>query len=197
MDPPGATSATAIAGLSCLAGVPHVAVVLLVGFDTFLRPSEMVRIKPEDVTFLNGSAVVQLGLTKGVQRRGGSEEVVIRDPLLIQWLFECCRRTLPNTTLLQMDLTQFRIWFRRCTTSLQLNSRQLQLYSVRRGGLTQAYIAGASVSVLAFKARWLEAKLARVYITEGKQLAQAAGLDAADTQRLKQAAAPLCRLWAA
>ena len=96
-------------------------------FDAFLRPSEMINMRPHDVSFLNAGTVIQLGLTKGVQQRGGVEEAVIKDPLLAHFLWEACRRTLPGSNILCYLLYQFQAWFRKCLLSLGLHSQNQQL----------------------------------------------------------------------
>ena len=65
--------ALAYSGLAFREGHGRCGAVLLGAFDGFLRTGEFLKVKPEDVVFGSDSMVVDLGETKGVKRRGGSD----------------------------------------------------------------------------------------------------------------------------
>jgi len=179
----------ALAGLAFEQGRWGLGAALLAGFDSFLRPGEFMGIAPQHLTFTDTAVVIYLGLTKGVKRRGGHEEVVIRDELLCRLFRRLYYAVPPGMPFSMMDPRQGRAWLLRSLRALNLQHRKIQLYSVRRGGLTQAFIDGASLSSLCLRARWQDPKLAKVYITEGRQLVQTASLSPAQLETLNAAAA--------
>jgi len=159
-----------LAGMAAFAGAWGLACSLLVGFDCFLRPSEFLDLKPTQVSMVSGAAVLDLGETKGVKRRGGKDEVILRDPLLVGLLGKLCLVLPPDEPLSGVTLAQGREWVKKALARFDLGQRGLQLYSIRRGGVTRAYTLGASATSLSLRARWMDAKTARVYIAEGKEL---------------------------
>ena len=173
-----------IAGMAVYGGSWGLACSLLLGFDGFLRPSEFLCLQPSQVSIVSGSAVLDLGDTKGVQRRGGKDEVILRDPLLVGLLEKLCLILAPNDPISGVTLAQGRDWLKKALARFGLERRGLQLYSLRRGGVTRAFILGASATSLALRARWMDAKTARVYIAEGKELVSRASLTAEQSSNL-------------
>ena len=167
-----------LAGMAAYTGCWGLACALLMGFDGFLRPSEFLCLRPAQVSIATDSAVLELGETKGVQRRGGRDEVVLRDPLLVNLLQRLCLVLPANDPIAGVTLAQARDWLKKALAQFALQNRGLQLYSLRRGGVTCAFILGASATSLALRARWMDAKTAKVYIAEGKELLRKAQLTA-------------------
>ena len=94
--------------------------------------------------------------------------------------------TPPGTALARKTPGQIREWFKRAVKGLGLHGRGLLLYSLRRGGITASFVAGTSITNLAQRARWMDHRTARVYITEGRKLVMEATLTPAQQSTLQQ-----------
>ena len=113
--------------------------------------------------------VLHLGETKGVKRRGGSEEYLCQDALLVSLLRRCQKTCSADQPMVGMTAPQFREWLRKATKKLGLAYRGLLPYSFRRGGISAAVGAGVPVSTVIFRARWHSPRVANVYVKEAQQ----------------------------
>ena len=119
-----------------------------------------------------------------MQWRGGKDEVVLRDPLLVNLLQRLCLVLPANDPIAGVTLAQARDWLKKALARFGLEKRCLQPYSLRRGGVTRAFILGASATSLALRARWMDVKTAKVYIAEGRELLRRAELSEHQTSSL-------------
>ena len=143
--------------------------VLLAAFDGFLRTGEFTTFTKEDCQETRDAMVISLRETKGIKRRGGIEDYVCTDPLLMNLLKRAAAQTPAGEAVIGMPPQTFRKWLKTTTAALGLQNRKLLPYSFRRGGITAAVRRGVPVSTVIHRARWHSAKVAQVYIREGEQ----------------------------
>jgi hypothetical protein len=163
------TEAMALAGRAFRQKHWGLGVMILVSFDGFLRTGEFICAVPRQFIENQNTMVMELGETKGVQRRGGSEMYVCRDRHLVGLLRTALKKTTAGQPVIGMSAAQFRAWFKRTTQDLGLQSRGLLPYSLRRGGITAAVSQGTPASTVVLRARWHNARVAEVYVREGQQ----------------------------
>jgi integrase len=159
----------------------------LLAYDLFLRTGEWTNLRLEAVEAGVSAATISLGLTKGVQRRGGVETVTCRDPLLVRHL-SLLKATRGGGKLVEDPEAAIRVWLRKLAKLLGIADRKLTPYSFRRGGLSAASLDGVPVSTLALRARWLDTRIATVYIQEGEQTLRALNTPAGVIAKLQAAA---------
>ena len=177
----------ALAGLAWSQGKRGLAIGILLAYDLFLRTGEWTNLRLEAVEAGGSAATISLGLTKGVQRRGGVETVTCRDPLLVRHL-ALLKATCGGGKLVEDSEAQIRAWLRKSAKLLGIADRKLTPYSFRRGGLSAASLDGVPVSTLALRARWLDTRIATVYIQEGEQTLRSLNTPAWVTAKLQAAA---------
>ena len=78
-------------------------------FDEFLRTGEFANAVPEQFSEAPNTMVMELGETKGVQRRGGSEIYVCRDRHLVSFLRRTLKQAAAGMPLIEMSAAQFRL----------------------------------------------------------------------------------------
>lgn len=176
----------AIAGKAWQQNLRGLALGVLLAFDLFLRTGEWIHLLLENVEGSAQCLTIHLGETKGVKRRGGIESVVCRDPALCALVIRH-RAAKGNGRLIELDESALRDWLRKTSVGLGLAHRKLTPYSFRRGGLSAAAADGVAVSTLALRARWQDAKVASVYIQEGKAAVAATRTSASTTALLQEA----------
>ena len=177
----------ALAGLAWSQGKKGLAIGILLAYDLFLRTGEWTNLRLEAVEAGVSAATISLGLTKGVQRRGGVETVTCRDPLLVRHL-SWLKATQGGGKLVEDSEATIRVWLKKSAKLLGIADRKLTPYSFRRGGLSAASLDGVPVSTLALRARWLDTRIATVYIQEGEQTLRALNTPAWVTAKLQAAA---------
>jgi integrase len=186
--PAARLEALAIAGEAFRDSLFGLGVCLLIAYDGFLRTGEYLGAKPGDLEDAGGCMILHLGETKGVKRRGGTEEYLCRDELLVSLLRRCLKACPADAPIVGMNSYQFRKWLRKTTTKLGLGYRKLLPYSFRRGGISAAVTAGVPLSTVVFRARWHSPKIAHVYVKESQQQLAALSHPPALIQKLKAAA---------
>eukprot|EP00971_Amphidinium_carterae_P337496 6474338-Amphidinium_carterae.4 len=72
---------------SLLTGHPHFAALLLLGFAGMLRIAELLNVKRSHLTWSEAGLVISLMHTKSGMRFGKMETVVLREPLICDWVF--------------------------------------------------------------------------------------------------------------
>jgi len=160
--------AMALAGRAYKQKRPGLGVMILASFDGFLRTGEFVNALPEQFLEAPTAMVMELGETKGVQRRGGSETYVCRDRRLVNLIKRQVKQAQAGKPMIGMSPTQFRTWFKKACQDLGLERRGLLPYSLRRGGITAAITQGTPASTVVLRARWHNARVAEVYVREGQ-----------------------------
>ena len=157
-----------LCGAACQAGNPHHAVCMMVSFFGLLRTGELGKIQVKDITVSDNldQAVINLGLTKGGQRQGALEHVVLDNPAAVKMLKAYILGLAPGDFILP-NLIQFRASFKSYTALLQLQEWEFKPYSLRRGGATNHFRQFGLLSQTILKGRWMSSKSARIYINDG------------------------------
>ena len=141
------------------------ALLLLIGFLSFLRTSEFLSIRRQDLTFAADLSRVHITLpmTKGVSRSGGVESVYIADKDVVKALYHFCSNLLPGDSILRRTGTQFRKIFAAAVLECSLDSG-VRPYSLRRGGATYHFRRFGNMDKTMEIGRWQHQKTARVYV---------------------------------
>ena len=163
--------ALGMAGFACLMGRPEVGAALIVGFNAFLRPCEML-FTAADCIFEPSCerCVVNLGLTKSGKRVGAPEQVIIDDPLAVVLLRKVFDTRSSHTPLLNKGLIEFRAIFTTLATRVGASSSGLKPYSIRRGGATHHYVSKGRLDQTIERGRWAIKRTAKIYIQDGVAL---------------------------
>jgi hypothetical protein len=154
--------------MNCIGG----AVMLVIGFDCFLRTGEMLSLVHSDLTFgPDGSGVVRLSHTKTGQRHGAFEASTINDPFCGR-LYRALRRSLPldlepGHFLFLPKPYRFYKLFESGLRWLGLDGFGFKPYSVRRGGATAFFRVTRSMEATLDRGRWSSARVARIYVNDG------------------------------
>ena len=157
----------ALAQLSFQQGWPDLAILLLLGFDRYARTGELFSAKKGDFTW-NAAAsrlVWSLPLTKGGQRTGAQESLVINDPWLIGALRNFVAPLAPGDLLRSASPGVLRQRLKSLISDLGLPGG-FQWYSLRRGGASFAFCQSNDLPAVCFVGRWNHIRTARIYITD-------------------------------
>ena len=165
------TQALAMAGFACLMRRPEVGAALLVGYNAFLRPCELL-FTAADCIFEASCrrCVVNLGLTKSGKRVGAPEQVIIDDPLAVVLLRTVLDARSPHTPLLDRGLVEFRSVFGMLAARVGAGASGLKPYSIRRGGATHHYVSKGRLDQTIERGRWAIKRTAKIYIQDGVAL---------------------------
>eukprot|EP00435_Cladocopium_sp_Y103_P006921 s1363_g2.t1 len=119
---------------------PDLALLLLLGFDTFARSGELFSAKKGDFTWnaAKTKAIWSLPLTKSGQRVGAQESLVIDDAWLVVALSNYLASLSPGDHLRTASPGLMRSRLKSLLSQLGL-SEGYQWYSLRRGGATHAF----------------------------------------------------------
>jgi len=137
--------------------------------------------------------VLELGLTKGGQRRGALESVVISHPIATAVLSRATAGVPPGTFLLQRHVADLRTKFHSLVAELGLSHLGLQPYSLRRGGATRLFRESGSYSLVAEGGRWGHVNTAKIYINEGLATLNQMALSPQQENIFHRLAKELCR----
>lgn len=155
----------AMAGLCVQAGWPRPAALLLVGFDAFLRPGELYKLTPQDITWASSKACLSLRDTKSGIRKGAEEMVFIQSRLATQFLRRVVKSLSANEPILDRTPKQFRDLFFNMLDFLEIQGH-ISLYSLRRGGGTHHFMFTQSMESTLLRGRWQSTSTARIYLQD-------------------------------
>ena len=158
-----------MAGFALADGHLEFSACLLWGFDCYPRPGEVTGRLVADFSLhaATSSYVVQLGWTKGGQRKGAKESVAGDDPLAFLLLAAALQNKKPFTPLLAGGNAQYRALFKHYVAKLGLDVGVWQPYGLRRGGATHDFSERGSLDELCVKGRWSNQRTARIYLNQG------------------------------
>jgi len=187
-----------VLAMSCLAlrrGWRDMAVVIPVAFYGLLRTLEAASLLVQHCTAAarGGKWVLELGLTKGAQRRGALESVVVAHPIACALLAAAVKDQKPGTFLLQRSMAEFRRNFQSLLWELGLSHLKLQPYSLRRGGATRLFRESGSFDEVAETGRWGHTTTAKVYINEGLATLSQLNLPQNHSDIIHRLASEFCR----
>ena len=148
------------------------ALLILIGFDCFLRTGELLSLILDDLSFDdNNQGVVKLAHTKTGQRHAAFEAATINDPA-IGLLYKRLRAALPpntsgrNYVFLSKPHVFYRL-FKQGIKWLGLDEHGFLPYSLRRGGGTAFFRATRNMEATLDRGRWSSARVARIYVNDG------------------------------
>ena len=184
----------AAAALAVRRGWGDIAVLLCVAYFGLLRTMEAACLLAKDcVPAADHSRwVLSLGLTKGGQRRGAVESVVIANPLAGALLRAAVTGQPKGSFLLRRPVAEFRKHFQTLMWELGLAHFKFQPYSLRRGGATQVFRNTGSFDNVSELGRWGHVATARIYINEGLATLSQITIAPNHAQVLRQLAGELC-----
>ena len=144
------------------------ALLLLIGFNVFLRTGEILKLRVADFIFdrKGETVVLQLGMTKSGKRRGTPESVVCRSPELVTFAKLVLEGLPPGEPVFNGLQHHFRTWFAAALDAQGLSNMGFRPYSLRRGGATAAFREGASWESLCEIGSWASQKTLRIYVTD-------------------------------
>ena len=159
----------AMAAMSVRNQQHDVAALLIIAFYGLLRTMEAATLLAGDCcpTASGEKWVLNLGLTKGGQRRGVVESVVVTHPLACAFLKAATQDQPKGSYLLRRPVAQFRKIFKTLCFQCGLSRFNLQPYSLRRGGATSHFNKVGSFDAVSELGRWNSATTAKIYINEG------------------------------
>ena len=159
----------AMAMLRVRKGQWRTAAAYLVAFAVFLRTSEILGLRKQDVVLDRGSAntaVLHLGYTKSGKRRGEPESVVLRNSEAVLALGFALEGLDPGDCLVNATPAVFRKQFAEDVRRLGLSSEKYKPYSLRRGGATHQFRSGGTMAEIAEVGRWTHLGTCRVYVND-------------------------------
>ena len=138
-------------------------------FHCFLRTGELNSICKRDVHLdaARGKGVINLGLTKGGQRRGVIEHVALDDRHVVQLLALSLASLDPGELVCGKSKLEFSKAFKHYLGKVGMLNQGYKLYSFRRGGATYWFKRSGSMTSTCERGRWSSEKTARIYINEG------------------------------
>lgn len=148
---------------------PKVAFLVALGYHTYLRTGEILRLQVKDVSLSNTKGVVSIAPSKSGLRFNTREAVAIYDQGLHQ-LWELCHlpsRMNPDSFIWPHSSASFRKIFQQTLESLQVSQEQFQCYSLRRGGATNDFMTKGTMEGIILRGRWRSLSVARLYLEDG------------------------------
>jgi integrase len=160
-----------------IAGVLHAwqrtdaALLVALAFYGFMRTGEMCTLIRGQMEFAIDLSFVVLFLpdSKGAQRKGAPESILIRHSPLARCLKALLRNLLPGDRLAQREPAQFRVLFQAACVELGIGDFGYKPYSLRRGGASHHFRLGGNLSQTSEMGRWSDVRTARIYVTSAVQ----------------------------
>ena len=171
----------ALAQQAFVQGWPDISMLLMLGFDQFARTGELFAAVKQDFVFNSSKTKVvwTLPLSKGGQRVGAQESLIIEDRWLVKALGGFLSSLHPGDLLRSVSPGLMRQRLKNLLASLNLESGY-QWYSCRRGGATYAFRSTNNMAHVCYVGRWGCQKTARIYVTDA--LAQLTEISMTDGQ---------------
>ena len=152
---------------------------VLVSFDGYLRRSEALKLRFEDIAV---GADPRLGLTEEksncndrvhihirVAKTGSYQGIEIRDPHVRELVKQYIKEIQPGQRLFPFSSSTYHRWFKNACSSLGL-SDQYSPHCLRHGGATRDYLNNMPINDVMVRGRWAALKSASHYIQMGRQL---------------------------
>ena len=120
-----------------------------------------------DIHFVDGALVLLLGRTK----RGLQQRVLIRDPLMVQWMTYYVRwreSQHSKDRVFPVSYGTVARWLQRFCLAFDLDGKLFTTHSFRRGGATHMLLDGVSVETIMEYGRWASTASARLYLQRGE-----------------------------
>lgn len=169
-------------------GFVSVAVALLLGFDCYLRHSELIFLRVGDISFqgdfrllVDDGARVLLLYTKS----GRPQHVRIRCLLVVALLRCLVRGRSPKESLFGLKKGALLPLFRKAQRWLGYVDPLFVIHSLRHGGATRDYGLGVSVEDIMVRGRWAGLTVTKRYIQDGQALLLKLEMPAEVAKRLR------------
>ena len=177
----------AVAGAALARSWPEEAFLFLLAFDCLLRSVEAATLCPINLEINDAATMgtVCLSASKGQTRSGIKEMITISDPALVRWAKALKDLKRPGDLLMTGGSKALRRKFKICVEDVGLQDRNLQLYSLRRGGATEVFRSSGSFHEVANRGRWKNLRTARIYVDSALQ--DIAQLEGVQPEKLQQA----------
>eukprot|EP00438_Fugacium_kawagutii_P036421 Skav236206 [mRNA] locus=scaffold98:75695:76507:- [translate_table: standard] len=143
---------------------------LVVGFTLLLRTGELLSLRAQDIVLSHKVGVVYLAPSKGAKRLLlPLERVEIQKDITFQALRVLLRQKKPGDLLWPFSRQKFMSLWHDTVHALRLDNMHFYPYSLRRGGASSSYRAGASLDLLVTRGRWQHVSTARLYLDTAVQ----------------------------
>ena len=149
---------------------PEMAFLLALGFHTYLRTGEMLKLQARDVVLSPHHGVVTIRSSKSGLRFNIDESVAVYDFTILR-LWELChiaRALAPSDFVWNRSAASFRKLFYEAIHFFQLDDLNFAPYSIRRGGATHSFQISQSLESILLRGRWRALSVARIYIEAGQ-----------------------------
>jgi integrase len=155
----------------------HAAVAILLGFHCYLRGSEIVELRRQDVSLPGDRRLGSVGMDPNSghlrlrQTKTGTEQAVqIFDSSVLHLLAVICKSKKPSDRVFAFSSASLRNWFQAACRRLGLQQCGYVLHSLRHGGATRDFLRGVPIGDILSRGRWESNKTSRRYIQSGKAL---------------------------
>eukprot|EP00438_Fugacium_kawagutii_P019751 Skav205106 [mRNA] locus=scaffold2918:217741:218553:- [translate_table: standard] len=168
---------------------------LVVGFTLFLRTGELLNLKAQDIFLHGNQGVIYLAPSKGAKRLFlPLERVEVHEQITFTALRALLKGKQAGDRLWPYSRQRFMGYWHDLVHALDLDGKNFFPYSLRRGGASSAYRAGASLDTLVTRGRWQHIATARIYLDTALQALMAFSLPPATHRRLHRAQAEFRRV---
>ena len=150
-------------------------IMVIVGYECFLRISEATSLKVGDIGFrgdsllgkdFKGLALVRIGKAK----TGANQSAIVEDPFVAKLLQRVVKNKGRGSKLYGSSSSVLRKRFGQALQGLNIQSVRFVFHSLRHGRATEEDIKGTPLEDILRKGRWAAAKSGRHYIQSGRAL---------------------------
>ena len=157
-----------LAGLALQGHHPDIALLLLLGFSSFLRTMEMLKLESTDVVVdpFRGTTFVALQSTKTSKQF--QQSLTFHNPHLSRLVLSLKAKLPPEGAIWRFSTYTFRRCFQTLLEEVYLTSVGFTIYSLRRGGATHSYVQSHNLDKVARQGRWKDHRTAKIYLDDAR-----------------------------
>lgn len=155
-------------------------VAVLLAFHCYLRASEVVALRREDIALPGDLRLAAVGAARDIgvlrlrhTKTGTEQSVTITDKTINTLLRTVYETTVPGQFIFPFSTQSLRTWFREACHQVGLDHCGFVLHSLRHGGATRDFVSGVSIEDILVRGRWQSNKTSRRYIQSGRALMMA------------------------
>ena len=138
---------------------------MLLGFLGLFRADELVTLTWSQFTFVHAlKLIIVLPNSKGAQRKGSPEEVVIQDQGLISLLYRLSCVEQPVSSVFKVTYSQIAAFLKSAALFYEIPEERLTTHSMRRGGATWHFAVHGKYDVTCEHGRWADVRTCRTYV---------------------------------
>lgn len=155
-------------------GERDAALALLLGFDCYLRISEILGLTVRDVATANDprlGAAYRGMMVRLARTKTGVNQAVTVEHLVVARLLQAHVRGRPAESKV-FSISRSRLYevFHRATQAVGVGDHGYSPHSLRHGGATRHFLQGRPIADVMFRGRWSSAKSVKTYIQSGRAL---------------------------